>query len=62
MYWAGGNPFHHHQDLQRMVKAWQKPETIIVHEWCWNANAKFADIVLPCTTTLERQDIAMSPR
>ncbi len=62
MYWAGGNPFHHHQDLQRMVKAWQKPDTIIVHEWCWNANAKFADIVLPCTTTLERQDIAMSPR
>ncbi len=62
MYWAGGNPFHHHQDLGRMVKAWQKPETIVVHEWCWNANAKFADIVLPCTTTLERQDIAMTPR
>ena len=62
MYWAGGNPFHHHQDLTRMVKAWQKPDTIVVHEWCWNANAKHADIVLPCTTTLERQDIAMTPR
>ena len=62
VYWAGGNPFHHHQDLNRLKKAWQRPETIIVHEWCWNALAKNADIVLPCTTSLERQDIAMSPR
>lgn len=62
IYWAGGNPFHHHQDLNRLKKAWQRPDTIIVHEWCWNALAKHADIVLPCTTALERQDIAMSPR
>ena len=62
MYWAGGNPFHHHQDLNRMMQAWKKPETIIVHEWCWNSLAKRADIVLPCTTPLERQDIAMTPR
>ena len=62
VYWAGGNPFHHHQDLNRMRQAWQKPETIIVHEWCWNAHAKHADIVLPCTTTLERSDIAQTPR
>ena len=62
MYWAGGNPFHHHQDINRMVKAWQKPDTVIVHEWCWNSLAKRADIVLPCTTPLERQDIAMTPR
>ena len=62
VYWAGGNPFHHHQDLNRMRQAWQKPETIIVHEWCWNAHAKHADIVLPCTTPLERTDIAQTPR
>ena len=61
IYWAGGNPFHHHQDLNRLLTGWQKPETIIAHEWCWNALAKHADIVLPCTTTLEREDIAMSP-
>jgi len=62
IYWAGGNPFHHHQDLNRLKEAWQKPDTVIVHEWCWNALAKHADIILPCTTSLERQDIAMSPR
>lgn len=57
IYWAGGNPFHHHQDLQRLAKAWQKPETIIVNEPYWTSTAKFADIVLPVTTTLERNDI-----
>lgn len=62
VYWAGGNPFHHHQDLVRLRKAWQKPDTVIVHEWCWNAHAKHADIVLPAATSLERNDIASSSR
>ena len=62
IYWAGGNPFHHHQDLARLRKAWEKPSTVIVNEWCWNALARHADIILPCTTTLERQDIGMTPR
>lgn len=62
VYWAGGNPFHHHQDLTRLSEAWQMPETIIVHDYCWNALAKRADIVLPCTTPLERDDIMITPR
>jgi biotin/methionine sulfoxide reductase len=57
IYWCGGNPFHHHQDLNRLVQAWQRPETIIVHEPWWNALARHADIVLPATTALERNDI-----
>ena len=57
VYWCGGNPFHHHQDLNRLREAWQKPETVIVHEPWWTATAKHADIVLPATTTLERDDI-----
>ena len=35
VYWAGGNPFHHHQDLSRLLKAWQKPSSII-RTWCVN--------------------------
>ena len=62
VYWAGGNPFHHHQDLNRLIKAWEKPDTIICNEWCWNTLAKRSDIVLPCTTPLERKDIMMTPR
>ena len=60
IYWCGGNPFHHHQDLNRLVRAWQRPETIIVHEIWWTPTARQADIVLPATTTLERNDIAAS--
>jgi biotin/methionine sulfoxide reductase len=62
IYWAGGNPFHHHQDLNRMLRAWRKPETIVVHEQYWNAHAKHADIVLPATTSLERDDIGSAGR
>lgn len=62
VWWAGGNPFHHHQDIGRMLRAWRKPETIVVNEWCWNAMAKHADIVLPCTTSLERADLCISQR
>lgn len=62
VYWCGGNPFHHHQDLNRLVKAWRKPETVIVNEPWWTATAKFSDIVLPSTTTLERKDIGASSR
>jgi biotin/methionine sulfoxide reductase len=60
VYWAGGNPFHHHQDLNRLREAWKKPETIIVNEQVWTATARQADIVFPCTTTLERNDIGGS--
>jgi len=62
VYWAGGNPFHHHQDLNRLRRAWRRPETIIVHEPWWTATARHADIVLPATTSLERNDLGGSPR
>ena len=60
IYWAGGNPFHHHQDLNRLRKAWQKPDTIIVNEQVWTATARQADIVFPCTTMMERNDLGGS--
>lgn len=57
VYWAGGNPFHHHQDLARLRRAFCRPDTVIVHESAWTATARHADIVLPATITLEREDI-----
>lgn len=62
IWWAGGNPFHHHQDLNRLLRAWSRAETIVVQEPWWTAAARHADIVLPATTTLERNDIASSSR
>ncbi|MBS0337150.1 MAG: molybdopterin-dependent oxidoreductase [Proteobacteria bacterium] len=62
VYWAGGNPFHHHQDLNRMVAAWRRPDTVVVNEQYWTASAKMADVVLPATTMLERDDIGSATR
>jgi len=56
IWWAGGNPFHHHQDLNRLLRGWQKAETVIVNEPWWTPIARQADIVLPATTSLERND------
>ena len=60
VYWTGGNPFHHHQDLHRLVRALHRPETVIVNEIWWTQMARHADIVFPATTVLEREDISMT--
>jgi biotin/methionine sulfoxide reductase len=58
VHWAGGNPFHHHQDINRLRRALARPDTILVHEPHWTGMARHADVVLPASTTLERDDIA----
>lgn len=55
--WAGGNPFHHHQDLNRLRRALARPDTIVVHEPYWTPMARHADVVFPATTSFERNDI-----
>ncbi len=62
VHWAGGNPFHHHQDLNRLRRAWQRPDTIVAHEQFWTPAARHADIVLPATMSLERNDIGFATR
>jgi biotin/methionine sulfoxide reductase len=57
-YWAGGNPFHHHQDLRRLRRALGRLDTFVVHETHWTATAKHADVVLPVASSLERDDVA----
>ncbi len=46
VYWCGGNPFHKIQDLNRLLQAWQKPETIVIRALVDPAARR--DIVLPC--------------
>lgn len=62
IHWAGGNPFHHHQDLNRLREGFRKPETVIVNEIYWTATARHGDIVFPATTALERNDIGGASR
>src|SRR5207342_482389 len=61
VYWCGGNPFHHHQHLARLRRSLGRPDTIVVHDAFWTPMARHADIVLPATMTLERNDIGGSP-
>jgi biotin/methionine sulfoxide reductase len=58
VYWAGGNPFHHHQDLRRLRRAVASIDTLVVNEFHWTPTARHADIVLPAATGLERDDLA----
>lgn len=60
VYWAGGNPFHHHQDIPRLRRALGRPDTVVVHEPYWTAMARHADVVVPSTTSFERDDYSGS--
>ncbi|MGO4445844.1 molybdopterin-dependent oxidoreductase [Mycobacterium sp. 2YAF39] len=60
VYWAGGNPFHHHQNIPRLRRALSRVDTVVVHEPYWTAMAKHADIVVPSTTAYERDDYSGS--
>ncbi len=55
---AGGNYMSHHQNTNELIAALNgQVETIVCQDPWWCASARFADIVLPATTTLERNDI-----
>ncbi|MFT7004940.1 MAG: trimethylamine-N-oxide reductase (cytochrome c) [Sulfurimonas sp.] len=55
---AGGSPVGHQPDINELIKAMRKLDTVVVIEPWWTPTAKMADIVFPATTTLERDDIA----
>ncbi|GAB7190701.1 molybdopterin guanine dinucleotide-containing S/N-oxide reductase [Kineococcus sp. NUM-3379] len=57
VHWCGGNPFHHHQDLGRLRRAFRRPDTVLVQDPFWTSTARHADVVLPSTTPLEREDL-----
>ena len=57
VYTAGGNQLNQHQDTNLTIKAFQQPETVIIQEPYWTPNAKFADIILPTASDLERNDL-----
>lgn len=60
VYWAGGNPFHHHQNIPRLRRALARPDTVVVHDPYWTPMARHADIVVPSTTFAERDDFSGS--
>ena len=57
LYYNSGNPQNRHQDRNRNIEAWRKPETIVSHAAFWTSTAWLSDIVLPICTPLELDDI-----
>ena len=58
MYVVGASVLGHHPNTNELIYALRQLETLIVHEPWWTPMAKMADIVIPATTTLERDDIS----
>lgn len=58
IYNAGNNFFSHQQDLNELARAMEVVDTVIVQDCWWNGSSRWADIVLPATTTVERNDIS----
>ncbi len=57
MHNAGNNFMSHQQDTNELIGALKVLDTIVVQEPWWTASTRWADIVLPATTSLERDDI-----
>ena len=57
VYITNGNALNQFPNSNKGVKALRKPEFVVVHEQFMTPTARFADILLPVNTHLERNDI-----
>ena len=59
IYTAGNNFMSHQQNTNELLKAMnQQVDTVICQDPWWCASSRFADIVLPATSALERDDMS----
>ena len=59
-YITNANPVNQYTDSNKMARALRELEFVVVHELFMTPTAKFADILLPVNTALERNDISTS--
>ena len=57
LYITNGNPVNQFLNTNKAVRAMQSIEFVVVHEQFMTATARYADILLPVNTQLERNDI-----
>ncbi|CZE51263.1 molybdopterin-dependent oxidoreductase [Campylobacter geochelonis] len=57
-YNVGANTLGHQPNANELIKGLRTLDMVVVHEPWWTPTAKMADIVLPSTTPLERDDIS----
>lgn len=58
LYITGATLLGHHPNTNELISALRTLDTVVVHEPWWTPMAKMADIVIPATTPLERDDIS----
>ena len=58
IYNAGNNFASHQQDTNELIRAMEKVHTVVCQDPWWTASARVADIVLPATSTVERDEIS----
>ncbi|EKE43814.1 DmsA [Oceaniovalibus guishaninsula JLT2003] len=56
---AGNNFMSHQQDTNRLIRALERVDHIVSVDVWWTAATRWADIVLPACSTLERDDISV---
>ena len=58
IYNSGNNFMSHQQDTNKLIGALKEINTIVCQDPWWCASTRWSDIVLPATSTLERNDIS----
>lgn len=57
IYNVGGNYLSQGSDIRKNIRAFNKVEFAICHDYALTPTARYCDLVLPTTTFLEREDI-----
>ncbi len=60
IYNVGGNYIGQGSDRQKTVRAFEKAEFSVTHDYFMTETARYSDVVLPVTTFLEREDLISS--
>ncbi|MHB1354903.1 MAG: molybdopterin-containing oxidoreductase family protein [Anaerolineae bacterium] len=56
IYNVGGNYLVQGSDLHKSIRAFEKVDLAVCHDWFLTPTARYCDIVLPATMPLERED------
>jgi len=57
IYSIGGNYLNQGSDIKKNIRAFKKVDLVVTHDLFLTPTAQFSDIVLPVTTSLERDDV-----
>jgi anaerobic dimethyl sulfoxide reductase subunit A len=57
IYSVGANYLNQGSDIRKSIRAFQKVDLVVTHDLFMTPTARFSDVVLPVTVSLEREDV-----